>query len=68
MKASIMDALTKLNFLTDESDPDSSLPNIVHAYQTAERIRKEHPGLDWFHIVGLIHDLGKVRNTKYNNE
>ncbi len=28
-----------LNNLVDESDPDLDLPNIVHAYQTAERIR-----------------------------
>ena len=49
-----------LNDLVDESDPDLDLPNIVHAFQTAERIREEHPDKDWFHLVGLIHDLGKV--------
>lgn len=57
----VKDALIKLNNLVDESDPDTSLPNIVHAFQTAESIRKEHPELDWFHLTGLIHDLGKVR-------
>lgn len=56
----IMEALTKLNSLIDESDPDSDLPNIVHAFQTAERIRAAHPNEDWFHLTGLIHDLGKV--------
>ena len=56
----IMEALVKLNSLIDESDPDSDLPNIVHAFQTAERIRAEHPDQDWFHLTGLIHDLGKV--------
>lgn len=56
----IMEALTKLNLLIDESDPDSDLPNIVHAFQTAERIRAAHPDQDWFHLTGLIHDLGKV--------
>lgn len=56
----IMEALVKLNALIDESDPDSDLPNIVHAFQTAERIRAEHPNEDWFHLTGLIHDLGKV--------
>lgn len=45
----------------DESDPDTDLPNIVHAFQTAERARKEYPELDWLHLVGLIHDMGKVR-------
>jgi len=56
----IMEALTKLNSLIDESDPDSDLPNIVHAFQTAERIRAAHPDQDWLHLTGLIHDLGKV--------
>jgi len=36
------------------------LPNIVHAFQTAERARQRHPDEDWFHLTGLIHDLGKV--------
>lgn len=60
-KMTVKDALIKLNDLVDESDPDTSLPNIVHAFQTAESIRKEYPDLDWFHLTGLIHDLGKVR-------
>jgi len=55
-----MEALDKLNDLVDESDPDLDLPNIVHAFQTAERIRKDYPDFDWFHLVGLIHDLGKI--------
>lgn len=57
-----MDALIKLNDLVDESDPDADIPNIVHAFQTAERIRMDFPDDDWFHLTGLIHDLGKVRN------
>jgi len=59
-QATIMEALEMLNELVDESDPDLDLPNIVHAFQTAERIREDHPDDDWFHLVGLIHDLGKV--------
>jgi len=58
--ATIMEALERLNDLVDESDPDSDLPNIIHAFQTAERIRQAHPDQDWFHLTGLIHDLGKV--------
>lgn len=58
--ATIMEALERLNNLIDESDPDTNLPNIVHAFQTAERIREAHPDRDWFHLTGLIHDLGKV--------
>jgi hypothetical protein len=57
---STMDALDLLNKVVDESDPDTDLPNIVHSFQTAERIRQMHPDKDWFHLVGLIHDLGKV--------
>ncbi|HEV8131120.1 MAG TPA: inositol oxygenase family protein, partial [Acidobacteriota bacterium] len=35
------------------------LPQIEHAMQTSEAIRKDgHP--DWFILTGLIHDLGKV--------
>merc|ERR1712223_593933 len=48
MEATIMEALDMLNELVDESDPDLDLPNIVHAFQTAERIREEHPDKEWF--------------------
>jgi hypothetical protein len=39
----IMEAITLLDNLIDESDPDIDLPNSVHAFQTAERIREAHP-------------------------
>merc|ERR1712066_1142237 len=52
--------MDKHNELGDESDPDLDLPNIVHAFQTAERIRADHPDKEWFQLIGLIHDLGKV--------
>ena len=55
-----MEALEMLNDLVDESDPDTDVPNIVHAFQTAERIRKVYPDLEWMQITGLVHDLGKV--------
>ena len=55
-----MEALDKLNDLIDESDPDLDLPNIIHAFQTAERIRSDHPDDEWFQVTGLVHDLGKV--------
>merc|ERR1711936_54711 len=60
MEATVMEALDMLNELVDESDPDLDLPNIIHAFQTAERIREFHPDKDWFHLVGLIHDMGKI--------
>ena len=40
--------------------PQSNVPNIMHAFQTAERIRQVHPDKDWMQLVGLIHDLGKI--------
>ncbi|XP_077995423.1 inositol oxygenase-like [Glandiceps talaboti] len=59
MEMTVMEALDYLNNLVDESDPDVDVPNIFHAYQTAERIRERHPDKDWFHLTGLVHDLGK---------
>ncbi|XP_034031512.1 inositol oxygenase [Thalassophryne amazonica] len=56
----MMEAIMSLDQLVDESDPDVDFPNSFHAFQTAEGIRKEHPNKDWFHLVGLIHDVGKV--------
>lgn len=58
--ATIREALEKLNDLVDESDPDLDLPNIIHAFQAAERARAEFPEHDWLHLTALIHDLGKV--------
>jgi inositol oxygenase len=59
-KMTMMDALYELNALIDDSDPDIDLPNSLHGFQTAERIRQLHPDQDWFHLTGLIHDIGKV--------
>jgi len=59
-ESTMMEAIVKLNDLVDESDPDVDIPNIVHAFQTAERIRAEHPDNEWFHLTGLIHDVGKI--------
>ncbi|XP_028396609.1 inositol oxygenase-like [Dendronephthya gigantea] len=56
----IMEAITLLDNLVDESDPDVDVPNSVHLFQTAERIREVHPDKDWFQLVGLIHDVGKI--------
>jgi len=53
------EALERLNTLVDASDPDTDLPQIAHALQTAEKIRSDgHP--DWMQLVGLIHDGGKM--------
>ena len=66
-----MEVLEKLNNLLDEADPDVELPNIVHAFQTAERLRKVYPNEGWLHLTGLIHDAGKVakkKSTIYQNK
>jgi inositol oxygenase len=51
-----------LDTFVDASDPDTELSQTQHALQTAESIREKYPGeeYDWFHLTGLIHDLGKV--------
>ena len=36
------------------------MPNSVHSFQTAERIRAVHPDKEWLQLTGLIHDIGKV--------
>lgn len=57
---SIHDVLSMMNEFIDPSDPDVDVPNIIHAYQTAERIRKKHPCNFELQVTGLIHDLGKI--------
>ncbi|XWV25207.1 hypothetical protein QJ856_gp0565 [Tupanvirus deep ocean] len=59
-KMTIWDAIEKMDTIVDESDPDFDSPQIYHAFQTAEEIRKIFPEHDWLHLVGLVHDLGKV--------
>ena len=62
LKMSIWDAIEKLNHIIDESDPDLDAPQIIHAFQTTENLRERFPNDDddWLHLIGLIHDLGKV--------
>uniref|UniRef100_A0A8C4R3M8 Inositol oxygenase n=1 Tax=Eptatretus burgeri TaxID=7764 RepID=A0A8C4R3M8_EPTBU len=59
-KMTIMEAVGLMDKLVDESDPDLNIPNSVHGYQTADAIREVYPQQDWFHLIGLLHDLGKV--------
>jgi len=62
-KYSILEALNLLNNFIDVSDPDVDIPNLQHAYQTAERLRKM--GMpDWLQLTGLIHDIGKILYIK----
>ena len=67
MKIKIWDILQHLNSLVDVSDPDMSHPNLYHAFQTAEMIKKDgHP--EWLQLVGLIHDMGKIMYLKGSDE
>jgi inositol oxygenase len=63
-KLSMFDVITKLDDILDQSDPDISSAQIIHAIQTAEACRSALPDCDWFHLVGFIHDLGKVMTDK----
>jgi inositol oxygenase len=58
-RLSVFDALTFLNTLIDDSDPDIELDQLQHLLQTSEAIRADGHE-DWFVLTGLMHDLGKV--------
>ncbi|OIW16878.1 hypothetical protein TanjilG_00127 [Lupinus angustifolius] len=60
VEMSIWECCELLNEVVDESDIDLDEPQIQHLLQTAEAIRKDYPNEDWLHLVGLIHDLGKL--------
>lgn len=57
----------RLNSFVDISDPDISFPNIIHAFQSAEKARI-HNKPEWFILTCLIHDLGKIIHIKGNNK
>jgi inositol oxygenase len=54
------DIMDKLNNFIDISDPDISLPNTYHLFQSAEKARQDKQP-EWFQLVCLIHDLGKIQ-------
>ena len=58
-RMSVKECIKKLEGYVDSSDPDIGLPNLVHMLQTAEAIRSAGQP-DWFQLVGLIHDMGKI--------
>jgi inositol oxygenase len=62
MKMDIWEAINKLENIVDKSDPDLTGSQLLHALQTAEKLRNTEYGkkYDWLSLVGLIHDLGKV--------
>mmetsp|Transcript_15215 Transcript_15215/g.23028 ORF Transcript_15215/g.23028 Transcript_15215/m.23028 type:complete len:316 (+) Transcript_15215:134-1081(+) len=66
----LWEALELLDTFVDDSDPDTNLSQMMHALQTAEAIRKKYPGkeYDWYHLTGLIHDMGKFLSCVYGEE
>jgi inositol oxygenase len=67
-KSSFWALFSLLDKITDLSDPDTSLPNSVHALQTAEAIRNsDKTYADWMPLVGLIHDMGKILYVNGSN-
>lgn len=60
VKMSIWDVIELANEIVDESDPDFHLQQIHHSFQTAEKLRTLFPNDKELHLVGFIHDLGKV--------
>lgn len=56
----VHEAFELLKSFVDPSDPDVSFANSIHNFQTAQMCRKLLPEKDWFHLVGLIHDIGKI--------
>jgi len=60
-RSSFWSLFSLLDNITDLSDPDTSLPNSIHALQSAEAIRNDpYTHVDWMPLVGLIHDMGKI--------
>jgi inositol oxygenase len=58
-KMTIKEGFEVLKTFVDASDPDVSLPNMVHMLQTSEGMRAGgYP--DWMQLCGLIHDMGKM--------
>jgi inositol oxygenase len=59
-RMTVWEALSCLDQIVDDSDPDTDNSQLKHAFQTAETLREQFPGIEWMPLVGLIHDLGKV--------
>jgi len=70
MEMGLWEALELLDTYVDDSDPDTNLSQLMHALQTAEAVRAKYPGeeYDWYHLTGLIHDMGKFLGSVYGEE
>lgn len=63
----IWQVLEELNKFIDVSDPDITLPNSQHMFQTAEALRSDGKP-DWLQLIGLIHDAGKILYLRGNSK
>ncbi|KAI8060695.1 putative inositol oxygenase [Gongronella butleri] len=59
----VWQVLEILNSFVDESDPDTELPQIMHALQSAEAARQDGQP-DWMVLTCLIHDCGKYLSVQ----
>ena len=59
-KLDILEVFNLLDDIVDHSDPDTKRKQLIHALQTGEACRKFYPEKEWFHLLGFIHDLGKI--------
>lgn len=59
-KLTLWEAMSLLDNLVDESDPDTSNAQTQHAFQSAEAARELYPDDKALHFTCLIHDMGKV--------
>jgi inositol oxygenase len=64
LRMTVFDAIKLMDEIIDDSDPDTKRPQIVHALQTGEACRRARPDDDWYHLLGFIHDMGKVMAHK----
>jgi len=55
----VWDAVSYLEQIVDDSDPDLDLSQIQHSLQTAEALRADGRPR-WMILTGFLHDLGKV--------
>lgn len=55
----IRQAFKLLENYVDASDPDVSLPNVIHNFMAAEAARKAGKP-DWMQLTALLHDVGKL--------
>lgn len=68
IEMTMWDVLHLLDTIIDQSDPDTTLPQINHLLQSAEACHAAYPEKEWLAITALIHDAGKIlAHPKFGN-